>query len=70
MPNIDGTIGLKIETRKHPRHETQCVIQYPPNKSLAQSLQENAITVCGSMLYNSLPKYLETSEVFKLKIQI
>ena len=26
-PNIDGTMGQKIETRKHLRHGTQCVIQ-------------------------------------------
>ena len=26
VPNIDGTMGLKIKTRKHPRHGTQCVI--------------------------------------------
>ena len=27
VPNIDGTIGHKIKTRKHPRHGTQYVIQ-------------------------------------------
>ena len=27
VPNIDGTMGHKIETRKHPRHVTQSVIQ-------------------------------------------
>ena len=44
-PNIDGTMGRKIKTRKHPRHGTQYVIQYPTNRNQAQSLQENAITV-------------------------
>ena len=28
VPNIDGTMGHKIKTRKHPRHGIQCVIQY------------------------------------------
>ena len=42
VPNIDGIIGHKIKTRKHPRHCTQCVIQYSTNRSPAQSLQENA----------------------------
>ena len=32
VPNIDGTIGHTIKTRKHPRHGTQCVIQYPTMK--------------------------------------
>ena len=57
-PNIDGTIGHKIKTRKHLRHGTQCVIQHPTNRNPAQFLQENAITVLGSRLCNSLPKYL------------
>ena len=58
MPNIDGTMGHKIKTIKHPRHGTQCVIQYPTNRNPAQSLQENAISVFGPRLYSSLPKYL------------
>ena len=29
VPNIDGTMGHKTKTRKHPWHLTQCVIQYP-----------------------------------------
>ena len=64
VSNIDGTIGHTIKTRKHPRHITQCVIQYPTNRNPAQSLQWNAITVFGHRLYNSLPKYLK---VLKLK---
>ena len=65
VPNIDDTIGHTIKTRKHPRHGTQCVIQYPTNRNPAQSLQENAITVFGSRLYNSLPKYLRDIESVK-----
>ena len=65
LPNIDGTMGHKIKNRKHPRHGTQCVIQYPTNRNPAQSLQENAITVFGPRLYNSLPKYLRNIESVK-----
>ena len=35
MPNIHGTIGYKIKIRKHPRHGTQGVIQYPTNRNPA-----------------------------------
>ena len=38
VPNIVGKMGDKIETRKHPRHGTQCVIQHPTNRNPAQSL--------------------------------
>ena len=58
-------MGHKIETRKHPRHGTLCVIQYPTNRNPAQTLQENGITVFGPRLYNSLPKYLRNVESFK-----
>ena len=54
-----------IKTRKHPRHGTQCVIQYPTNRNPAQSLQENAITVFGTRFYNSLTKYLRDIESVK-----
>ena len=72
VPNVDGTMGHKIKTRKHPRHGTQCVIQYPTNRNPAQSLQENTIAVFGRRLYNSLPKNLKAiksvkSEKFKLE---
>ena len=50
VPNIDGTMGHKLITRKHPRHVTQCVIQYPTNRNPAQSL---------------LPKYLRDIESVK-----
>ena len=73
IPNINGTMGRKIRTRKHPRHGTQCVIQYPTNRNPAQSLQENATTVLGPPLYNSLPKYLRDigsvkTEKFKFEL--
>ena len=60
-------MGHKIKIRKHPRHGTQCVIQYPTNRNPAQSLQENAITVFGPRLYNSLQKYLRDTESFKIE---
>ena len=65
VPNIYGRMGHTIKTRKRPRHGTQCVIQYPTNRNPAQSLQENAITVVGPRLYNSLPKYLTDIESVK-----
>ena len=65
VPNIDGTIGHTIKTRKHPRHGTQRVIQNPTNRNSAESLHENAITVFGPRLYNSLPKYLRDTESVK-----
>ena len=65
VPDIDGTIGHTIKTRKHTRHGTQCVIQYPTNRNPVQSLQENAITVFGPRLYNSLPRYLRDIESVK-----
>ena len=65
VPNIDGTIGHIIKNRKHPRHGTQCFIQYPTNRNPAQSLQKNTITVFGTRLYNSLPKYLRDIESVK-----
>ena len=64
VPNIDGTIGHTIKTRKHPRHGTLCVIQYPTNRNPAQSLQENAITVFGPRLYhNDIPKINSLPEI-------
>ena len=53
------------KTRKQPRHGTQCVLQYPTNRNPAQSLEDNAITVFGPRLYNSLPKYLRDIESVK-----
>ena len=73
VSNIDGTIGHTIKSRKHLRHGTQCVIQYPTNGNPAQSLQENAITIFGPRLYNSLPNYLrdiESVKTEKFKFQL
>ena len=73
VTNIYGTIGHTIKTRKHPRHGTQCIIQYPTNGNTAQSLQENALTVFGPRLYNSLPKYLrdiESDKTEKIKFEL
>ena len=58
VPNIDGTMGHKMKTRKHPDK------QKPSN---------NAITVFGPRLYNSLPKYLRDVESVnpeKLKLEL
>ena len=52
---------------------TQCVVQYPTNRNPAQSLQENAITVFGPRLYNSLPKYqrdIESVKTEKFKFEL
>ena len=65
VPNIDGTMKHKIKSRKHPRHGTQCIIQYPTNINPPQSLKENALIVFGPRLYNSLPKYLRDFESVK-----
>ena len=73
MENIDGTMGYKIETRKHPGHGTQCVIQYPTHRNIVKKNQENAITVFGPRLNNSLPKYLrdiESVKTPKLKFEL
>ena len=67
VPNIDGTAGHKIQTRKLPSRGTQCVIQYPTNSNPAQSFHENAITVFGPRFYNSLPKYLRDIGSVKMK---
>ena len=55
-----------MKTRNHPRHGTQCLIEYPTNRNpAAQSLQENAITVFVPRLCNSLRKYLRDIESIK-----
>ena len=69
----DGAMGHTIKTRKHPRHGTQRVLQYPTNRNPAQSHQENAITVFGPRLFNSLPKYLwdiESVKTEKFKFEL
>ena len=56
-------------------HGTQCVIEYPTNRNIAQYLQENAITIIvfGLRMYYSLPKYLsdiESLKTVKFKFEI
>ena len=73
VPDIDGTKGHKIKSRTHPRHGTQCVMQYPTNRNPAQSIEENAITVFGPRWYNSLPKYprdIESVKTEKFKFEL
>ena len=73
VPFIDVTMGHKIKIRKHIRHGTQCVIQYPTNRNPAQSLQENSITVFGLRLYISSPKYprdIESVKTEKFKFEL
>ena len=63
----------KTNTRKHPRHGTQCVIQYPTNRNPAQSPQKQAVTVLETRLCNSLPKklrYIESVKTEKFKFEI
>ena len=54
VPNIDGTMGHKIETGKHPRH----------GLSVLFSTRQTE-TVFGPRLYNSLPKYLRDIDSVK-----
>ena len=68
VPNIDGKMGYKIKTRKHRRHRTLFVVQYPTNRHPAQSFQENAITVFEPRFYNSLPNYLRDIESVKTEM--
>ena len=72
VPNIDGTMGHKIKTRKHPRHGTQCVIQYPTNRNPAQSLSENAITMFLLRPYNSCQNIsdIESVKTGKFKFEL
>ena len=65
--------GHKIKTRNHPWHGTQCVIACSTNRNPPQSLQENAITVFGPHLFNSLTKYLRdigSVKTEKLKFEV
>ena len=45
--------------------EHSALFSLPTNRNPAQSLQDNAITVFGPRLYNSLPKYLRDNESVK-----
>ena len=73
VPNIDGTMGHTIKTKKRPRHGAQIVIQYLTNRNPAQTLQENAKTVFMPRPYYSLPKYLRdinSVKTEKLKVEL
>ena len=64
----NGTQNKNQKTSK-----TSNTVRYSTNRSPAQSLQENAITVFGPRLYNSLPKYLKDiksvkTEKFKFEL--
>ena len=52
-------MGHKIKNRNHPRHGTQCVVEYIINRNI----QVNALTVFEPHLYTLLPKYLRASKV-------
>ena len=57
--------GHKTKTINHPRHGTQCVMEYQQTEG-QHNLQENALTVClCCRLNNSLPKYLSYFENVK-----
>ena len=62
VQNIYGTMGCEIKTRNHSRHWTLRVLDYSTNRSPAQSVKENAITVLEHLLYNLLLKiwYIES----------
>ena len=40
VTNIDNTMGRKIKIRCHPRHGTQCVIEFQTKRNAYQSLKE------------------------------
>ena len=52
----------------HTIHGTPSFIQYPTNRNPAQYLPDNAITVFGPRLYNSLLKYLRDIESVNTEI--
>ena len=63
--------GAQNKNQKTPK--TWNTVRFPTNRNPAQSLQENAITVFGPRLYNSLPKYLKDiksvkTEKFKFEL--
>ena len=67
--NIDGAEGHKINIRNHSTQciKSLCVIEYPTKWNPAQSLQENAVTVFVSLMYNSLIKYPRDMRIVKTK---
>ena len=63
--------GHKIKSRTQNKmthratNVTRSVIEYPTNRKPAKSFQENATSVFGPRLYNSLPNYLRDMRSFK-----
>ena len=64
--------GTQNKNQKPIKTRTQCVIDYPISRNPAQSIQENAITVFVSRLYNSLKcvKYIESVKTAEFKFKL
>ena len=58
VPNVDGAERHRTKTINNKRHGTQCVIEKPNKQKSAQSVQDKAITVFATLLYNSLPTFM------------
>ena len=69
VPNIDGIMGHKIKTRKHPRHGTQCLIQYPTNRKKPSTIPTRKCNNCimGHVCTTRCQNIWETSKALKLK---
>ena len=73
VPIINGihTMAHKIQTRKHPRHGTDCVIQYPTNINPAQLIPSIKFNNCfWASVVQLVDKISETSNVLTLKNSI
>ena len=66
VPNIDGTMGHKIETRKPPRHGTQCFIQYPKKQKPSTILLRKYNNCIWPSVVQLIAKISESSKVLKL----
>ena len=57
VPNIDGTMGHKIKTRKHPRHGTQISVSY----SLSNKQKPSTIPsrTCDNCIWASVVKLID-----------
>ena len=68
VPNIDGTIGHTIKSRKHPRHGTQCMRYSVSNKQKPSTIPSRD---CDNCIWASVAQLVatisETSKVLKLK---
>ena len=72
MPNIDGTMGHTIKTRKHPRHGTQCVIQYPTNRAQHNPFKRMQSLIWASVvqLVAKISERLESVKTEKFKFEL